>query len=116
MDDHLEHHGVKGMKWGVRKDVASGVANISREASSVASRAASNTKRNKKVKDMSDDELRKRINRMEMEQRYSQLNPSKVSRGAERTANVLSTIGSIAAIGASVATIAIAIKDSKKSS
>lgn len=54
VQDILEHHGIKGMKWGVRK------------SESVASARA-------KLANMSDDELRKAIDRMRMEQQYSEL-------------------------------------------
>lgn len=38
-------------------------------------------KKPKSVKEMSDDELRQRINRIQLEKQYSQLNPKKVSAG-----------------------------------
>lgn len=113
---YLYHHGVKGMRWGVRKDVSKGVSEAANESSKAFARIAGTTRKNKKVKDMSDEELNKIIRRQELEQRYSNLNPSAVSRGATRASNILATIGSIAATGASIAAIAIAIKGDKKDS
>lgn len=62
----LYHHGVKGMKWGVRK---------SRKKSSKISRyfASANAKTtafSNKVKNMSDDELTNKIRRLNLENQY----------------------------------------------
>ena len=68
--DDLLHYGVRGMKWGVRKK---------RSASADAQREGANKK--KKLKELSDDELRSLVNRLNMEQNARRLNPSKVSAG-----------------------------------
>ena len=61
---------------------------------------------------MSDQELRERINRMNMEKQYNQLmnDKSTRSKGYERTMEVLTIVGKTAAIAASAATIATQIK------
>jgi hypothetical protein len=61
MGTFLEHYGVKGMQWGVRR---------SRKQ---LERAAKGGSQGKSVKDMSDDELRSVVNRMNLEQQYSRL-------------------------------------------
>lgn len=118
MSDYLKHHGVKGQKWGVRKDVAKGVSNIANESSNIARTAGGMARSSKKVEkdmaSMSDQELRAKINRLDMERRYSELNPSAAKRGADVAASILSIAGSVAAIGGSVATIALAISKAKK--
>ena len=138
MDNELYHYGVRGMKWGVRRssdqvrtdtlnrqtkklskasDIGRHTSNAFNTASDLAGRAARSGKPSKKVRNelskMSDQELRNRINRMQMEQQYSSLNPSKVSRGASYAAGALAVIGSLAAIGGSIASIAIATKQLK---
>ena len=118
MNNELYHYGVPGMKWGVRKDVSKGASEISNQAANISRKVGAMSKPSKKtrkaISSMSDAELRAKINRLEMEQRYSQLNPSKVSRGAAKAANILEIVGSIAAIGASAATIAVAVQKYKK--
>ena len=84
-DNYLQHFGVKGMKWGVRryqnkdgtltpngkKRYRSGLTNQNdHEIHDDYARRHSK----KSVSQMSDTELRDRINRMQMEQQYSQLN------------------------------------------
>lgn len=66
-DNSLQHHGVKGQKWGVRryqnKDGSLTTAGKHRQASS----------KKESVKDLSDDELRKRIKRLQDEKTYKDL-------------------------------------------
>jgi hypothetical protein len=59
-EEFLEHHGVKGMRWGVR-----------RSRSQLARESKSRT--GKDIKDLSDDELRKLVTRMNLEQQYKSL-------------------------------------------
>lgn len=106
--DTLQHHGIKGMKWGVRryqnKDGSLTPAGKKRAAKlkeeytsltgkrMVRSKTSSTSKKTeekkdetapkkKSVKEMSDAELQATVNRLNLEQRYSQLNPKQVSAG-----------------------------------
>lgn len=137
-NNELYHYGVPGMKWGTRRSHSevradtinkqtkklSKISDIGRNASSafntasdLAGKASRSNKPSKKVKNdlskMSDQELRNRLNRIQMEQQYASLNPSRISRGASHVSSALMTIGSLAAIGGSVASMAIAIKQLK---
>ena len=80
----LSHHGIKGMKWGVRrfqnKD-GSRTAAGKRRARENASEEPSHddykkAHSGKSVKTMSDAELRSRLNRLQMERQYKQLSGS----------------------------------------
>lgn len=96
------HYGVKGMKWGVRKQRPSSQGrkkktNAQRifdritgkkQKTSEPKRAESSTKR-RRASDLSDEELRKVINRMEMERKYSQLTAKEVSKGRKFVNEVL---------------------------
>ena len=66
VEDYLAHYGVKGMKWGRRKNESGGYDYVGR-------RVKGGTLDKPDVSKMSDDELRTRINRIKMETEYSQL-------------------------------------------
>lgn len=70
ISEFIAHYGVRGMKWGVRRK---------RSASSDAQRHGANKK--KALEELSDDELRNLVNRLNMEQNARRLNPSKVNAG-----------------------------------
>ena len=102
MDNELYHHGVKGMKWGVRKTpvISSSGATRKRKSNTLSlfkkkkttrkvSSANSSPAQTKSIKDMSDDELRKKIERVQLEQDYLQLDPKAVSRGKRITKRVM---------------------------
>lgn len=88
--NELVHHGIKGMKWGVRRTEAQlartrGITKSDEKSSSTSTKKIESTKR-KKMSEMSDEELRRVINRLQLEQQYRNLNPEKVSIG-EKFAN-----------------------------
>lgn len=105
MDNELYHHGVKGMKWGVRKTPVRSSSGATRKRKSNAlslfkkkkatrnvSSANSSPAQTKSIKDMSDDELRKKIERVRLEQQYQQLNPPTVSRGQKIANRVMNHV------------------------
>lgn len=85
--EYLEHHGIKGQKWGIRrfqnKDgtrTSAGKRRYSEDYTKAHSR--------KSIKEMSNQELRERNNRLQMEQQYRQLrlDSSAVMRGKKYVA------------------------------
>ena len=83
MDNHLEHHGIIRMKWSVRryqnKDATLTNAGKARyatdgDAGSTAPKSSTGKKTDtssKSVSEMSDEELRARLNRINMEDQYN---------------------------------------------
>lgn len=106
MEYELYHHGVKGMKWGFRryqnKDGSLTAAGKKRAAQYESKyeqltgkklsgkKSAEPAPQKKTIKDLSDDELRTKVNRLQMERNYldlqkqvSNLTPKKVSAGQQ---------------------------------
>ena len=84
----IVHHGIKGMKWGVRrfqnKDGSRTAAGKKRERNDDSAHDDYNKAHSgKSVKSMSDAELRSRLNRLQMEKQYKQLSSTDVNKGKE---------------------------------
>lgn len=98
--NELYHHGVKGMQWGVRKDVASSASKIAITGAKALGEPEFSTPVYKKYDKLTDEELRSRINRLNMEQQYSNLTGDTryVKSGKEKTRELLQTTGAALAI------------------
>jgi hypothetical protein len=81
----IEHHGVKGMRWGVRKGRSGGGG-----SSDV---GTERTRFGKSPKRLSSTELEARIRRMENEKKYNSLNKRDVGPGQAMAAKVLHDSG-----------------------
>lgn len=106
--DIIQHYGVPGMKWGRRK--SSGInsskssrSKVQKEVNRAHKAAIKKAKDQKKhpEKGMTDDELKKSLNRLNMEKQYRQLtkdlNPTTVDVGKRYTSNIMKTVGVTAA-------------------
>lgn len=71
-------------------------------------------KKTKNLSNMSDSELRERVNRMNLERQYSDLTANQVSRGRANVGAILDTAGAVLGIGASAVSIALAVREFKK--
>ena len=99
---YLEHHGVKGMHWGVRKDRGSGSAR--KEAKAV--KKAVKNDRNSAVKNrriLSDADIDQRINRLKKERQLKELTEEDLRPGRTTAKRILASSGKkvvgIAAVG-----------------
>jgi hypothetical protein len=137
----LIHHGIKGMRWGVRRSRPSGSggsvssrvrkatpnqigkakstadegSKITKEGSNIA-KSVGNMRKTRKREDLSklsDSELKTIIDRMTLEQRYTTLSGSRVTKGQSYVVDTLDVVGSALAIGSSAAAIALAMKQMK---
>ena len=112
-DLYLEHHGVLGQKWGVRryqnKDGSLTNAGKKRQESDASEAHPDYTRAHSKksVKNMSDSELQKVNNRLNMERNYKNLTKKEVSAGKKFVQKAI--------IGAAIAgaTVAVSSRVSK---
>lgn len=111
MDNELYHHGVLGMKWGVRKNKSSSrKKNRKSRKSSVNNIEPYNddyikTHSKKSIKSMSDEEIRMRINRLNLEKQYNQLTKSEISKGKAYVDKSVKFLGTVAAVTTASVTI-----------
>lgn len=101
----LEHHGIKGMRWGIRrfqnKDGSLTPAGKKRYQGQEASRSTEDKGKvktgsvKKKLSEMTDEELKARLSRLDMEQRYREYirksNPEAISVANRLLQNIANT-------------------------
>ena len=88
-NNELRHYGILGMRWGIR-----------RSKKQLAKSNGENTHADYKkahgqadVKNMSDQELRNRLNRLQMESQYKQMSQTKISAGKKIAAGIVVGVG-----------------------
>lgn len=141
--DELYHHGIKGMKWGVRRyqnkdgsltaagkkqaksggdsslkaanQLSSSTQNITRASQSYVRGKVRSNYNPKSISKMTDDELRRRINRMRLEHDYEDVMVEHTMRqnGYRETQAMLQKAGDIVTIGTGLVGMAVAIKKLK---
>ena len=110
-NNYLEHYGIMGMKWGIRRyQYKDGtltplgrkrLKKLERERSKLTSnskRPDEKTPAKKSVKDLSDEELRSMINRLQMEKQLTELTKQpETKKGKSVVGQILSKSGQAAA-------------------
>lgn len=113
--DYLRHHGIRGQKWGVRRFQNKDGTLTSSGRKRYADNGAINESHEdykkahspKNAREMSDAELRSRLNRLQMETQYSQLmkNKKTISRGSACVGKVLKAGTTVATLTTTALTI-----------
>lgn len=124
--NEIKHYGILGMKWGVRRNfkkigsktkntlrvsknngtisrATNSIQNILRTKSKMSSKKFSSSKINE-AKKMSNEELQKKIRRMQMEQEYARLSANDISSGKSHVHDILSIAGDTVILAGAVAT------------
>lgn len=99
MNDTLQHHGIEGQKWGVRR-YQNADGSLTAAGKKHVSGSDSSGEKKKDVKSMSDQELRSSINRLQMENQYNSLTSKKsvVSKGASFVKAAAAATGTVVAL------------------
>ena len=116
--NELYHFGIKGMKWGIRrfqnKNGTHTTAGKNRRKEYSSDYTESRTK--KSIRSMSNEELKKRINRYQLENQYRNLEPSVYNKGMTMAKKIIATVGIIGGLYAIKNNVALkAVLDSGKS-
>ena len=146
MNNELQHHGIKGQKWGVRRfqnkdgsltpdgskrygskggfdreqtenvkkglKTAKGVIDKAKDVNDKAVRKSKEEKIKNDVSKMSDQDLQKIVNRLNMEERYKQIMNSRAADdGKSIVEKVLDYAGTAAVVGLSAVELMIKIQE-----
>lgn len=120
-DNRIIIDGPDAKRWvkediGRSKKVVDSVSDMNKELKNIERNIPTRMTRKKMdLSNMSDKELRDRINRANLERQYADIfaEPAKMSRGRDFVKSTLETTGSVLAVGASALGIALAIKELK---
>ena len=91
VEEFVQHFGVKGMKWGVHRSHPS----TSTSEDSQRTAELRNKVKTGGTKALSNKEMQDLLTRMDLEQRWSRMNPSKVQKGLKVAQTILSIGGTL---------------------
>lgn len=116
-DNRINIDGPDPNRWvkediGRRKRVVDSTSDVVRELKNIDRNSRSSGKKHVDVSQLSDQQLRERINRMNLERQYiDAVSPQTVSRGRQAVTSFLETAGTAITITSSVLGIALAVKE-----
>ena len=91
-------------------DTAARISRLARKIDDRARTARDTKHARRKIEDMSDQDLAKTVERLDLEQQYKRLNSSSVKKGKIFVNDVLDVVGDVIEISASAAMLAVSIK------
>jgi hypothetical protein len=94
VDDFIQHFGVKGMKWGVRRDRGGSPHPVSADAHATAHHLA--TVKAHGTGALSNEELKHLVTRLGLEEQHGRLNPKQVSTGQKIVSELLGVGSNVA--------------------
>lgn len=114
-NNELYHYGVLGMKWGVRKSrpSSSGSSKGKKKSKEPSPDLEAKSKRKSDLKSrrtLSDEELKKKIERLKMEREFKELTKEDISPGEKFASEVMSSAGKKVLTAAAAGAMAYAIK------
>ena len=117
-DEQLYHFGVKGMKWGHHKVVNATTLGAAARTGQTATQLGQTVNKNvyskktlHEAKSMSDDDLKKLTNRLNLENNY--MNAKNIQSGKGKVENILSIAGGALAVASSAAILYDIVKKFK---
>ncbi len=103
--NELTHYGVLGMKWGTRRAAQSSAKGSKRKSRGTSSSKVKKETTASKVKSMSDEDLKKAVNRLQMEQQYTKLSKSNIAKGQQYAQTAFKAATTVATLTATALTI-----------
>lgn len=107
--DILEHYGIKGMKWGIRRteeQLRRARGKLESDANRAEVKRRKSTYKNRRT--LSDDDLRKEVSRLELEKKYKNLVAEDVRPGRTAVQKFLKSTGGRVLTSAAIGTMAYA--------
>ena len=114
-NNELYHYGVLGMKWGVRKSrpSSSGSSKRKKKTNELSPDFKERTKRKSDLKNrrtLSDEELKRKIERLKMEREFKELTKEDIDPGKKFASEVMSSAGKKVLTAAAAGAMAYAVK------